>query len=130
MTTDEQTRECRLSRIKIKAIEKILASRAPRGHCVVPKLVVDAALKELYSAIDGWDGVCLSRVKKQPSSFAEYFKIGKNRWDSMKTRQYIGSAFWLKIFEFVHRVEFDIAHSDDLVLEHDHSRTCKRQLLY
>lgn len=107
--THRQERECNLTQIKIDAIEIIVNHRI-RLHALqsVPEFTVPETLRNdilgaLYSAIDGWKGVCLKRVTVQPSTFRQYFVIGKNRWDSIK-KKHIGTELWLRIFKFIDQV--------------------------
>ena len=77
----------------------------------ISKLVVDGELKALLAVIDGWKGVCTDRLKQIPSTFRQYFCIGKNWWDHTKGR--LMGSFWLQIFR-----EIDNAISDSSILIH------------
>ena len=96
-------------------IEKIVNDKLKElgvnGSYTISQHVVDGELKVLLAVIDEWKGVCTDRLKQIPSTFRQYFCIGKNWWDGIKRRM-MGS-FWLHIFR-----EIDRAISDSSILIH------------
>ena len=77
---------------------------------------VTAITSVLSQRIDEWNGVCLHRIKTQPTEFREYFVTGKNWWDSIK-RKLIGSTLWIRVFEYIERVKSNHPLSLSLYIE-------------
>ena len=98
-----------MTQIKIDRIHCIVRHRLSAHNIddavpfVVPSPLVADIIRALSRRIDEWKGVCLHRIKTQPTKFREYFVTGKNWWDSIK-RKLIGSTLWVRVFECIERV--------------------------
>ena len=84
---------------------RLIAHEITREFVVPPHMVTNI-MAVLSQRIDEWKGVCLHRIRTQPTKFREYFVTGKNWWDSVK-RKYIGSTLWIRVFECIERVKYN-----------------------
>ena len=94
---------------------RLIAHEITREFVVPPHMVTNI-MAVLSQRIDEWKGVCLHRIRTQPTKFREYFVTGKNWWDSAK-RKYIGSTLWIRIFEYIERVKSNHPLSLSLYIE-------------
>jgi len=98
-------REAKLLAIKTEQIERIFneSVRAlhPQRDLKLFKMSSErmnqVVLIQLFQNLNTWNGPNLSRIRKQISSFRDYFVIGKNWWDLIK-RKSLGDIFWMSAF--------------------------------
>ena len=105
-------RESKLLSIKIEQIERIfnesvrsLHPHRDLKHFKISSERMRVVLQQLFQNLNTWNGPNLSRIRKQISSFRDYFVIGKNWWDLIK-RKSLGDIFWMSSFHQIQAVNF------------------------
>jgi len=104
-------RESKLLSIKTEQIERIFNESVrnlhPHRDFKLFKISQDRmriVLQQLFTNLNTWNGPNLSRIRKQISTFRDYFVIGKNWWDLIK-RKSLGDIFWMSAF---HQIQADL----------------------
>ena len=106
-------RECKLLSIKVNEIElivnnQILMTNKKNNKYVLKQNILNSLLRKLNDVISSWNGINISRSKKSSfGGFGEYFLRSKG-WFDQKKRKYIGSTFWLNIFNDIKNVKIFI----------------------
>eukprot|EP01083_Nonionella_stella_P318720 1166406_1 len=99
-------REYKLLEVRTDIIMRIVQEQTKstnKNESIIPSTFFELCLFELYTLIDSWQGVKLSKLSSNSGctdSFKNYFMVAKNWWDQKKKQKY-GQLFWCGVFDFI-----------------------------
>eukprot|EP01084_Bolivina_argentea_P231952 391054_1 len=117
-----KVRDEKLLNIKIQKIESVVNKEISRllqsDHSAynIQKQIITDTFNQLHKHVDEWNGVKITRTKKEIKSFKQYWDVGKNWWDLTK-KKLIGTIFWFRIFQDIQ--QFVIALTSRIYWENE-----------